>query len=326
MRSISHPSCCPFPKMSQNFLSCDWGTSHFRLRMVNARSLEILAEIKTDDGAARIFQRSTPETRANNFAEILACHIGAIFRQTGREAISCIVSGMASSVIGWMELPYSVAPLLLEAGKLNTQTLILSVGKPPVEVTIVSGIRTDDDLMRGEECELLGLLDLFPVLASSDCWIVLPGTHSKHVWVANRTLMKCVTNMTGELFSHLHTTPTLKSMLSQASEISEARFREGIWAAKRFGLLAGLFKVRSQALISKAPLHHESSFLSGLLIGSELLTLPPHKSIYLAASGSLRSLYQIGAREMGLPLKMLSSDTVQKALVHAHRMFLPRDQ
>lgn len=312
--------------MFQNFLSCDWGTSHFRLRMVDARSLEILAEIKTDEGAARIFQRSTPETRAHDFAETLARHIEAIFQQAGCEAISCIVSGMASSAMGWLEMPYSVAPMPLEAARLNTRKIVLPVGRLAIDVTLVSGVRTDDDVMRGEECELLGLLSVCPALAWSDCWLILPGTHSKHVWVVDRVLMTFVTSMTGELFRHLHTLPTLKNLLSQGNEVSEPRFCEGVWAGKKFGLLAGLFKVRSRALISASPLHHESSFLSGLLIGSELSTLPPHRSIYLAGSGSLDSLYLTGARELGLPLQALSPETVRKATVHAHRMFLPQDQ
>lgn len=34
-----------------NFVSCDWGTSNFRLRLVGG---PVIAEVRTDDGAAKL--------------------------------------------------------------------------------------------------------------------------------------------------------------------------------------------------------------------------------------------------------------------------------
>ena len=40
----------------KNFFSCDWGTSAFRLRLVDAETLKLLSEIKTDYGIALAFE------------------------------------------------------------------------------------------------------------------------------------------------------------------------------------------------------------------------------------------------------------------------------
>ena len=39
-----------------NFISCDWGTSAFRLRLVEYPSLAILAGISSDEGIARTYE------------------------------------------------------------------------------------------------------------------------------------------------------------------------------------------------------------------------------------------------------------------------------
>ncbi|MEM7380806.1 MAG: 2-keto-3-deoxy-galactonokinase, partial [Bacteroidota bacterium] len=37
-------------KLPDYFISCDWGTTNFRLRLVETSSLQVLTEVRTDKG------------------------------------------------------------------------------------------------------------------------------------------------------------------------------------------------------------------------------------------------------------------------------------
>ena len=313
--------------MFPHFLSCDWGTSHFRLRLVDTASMAVHAEIKTDEGAAFVFQYSTPETRPSLFGEVLVRHIVTIFEQTGSKAMSCVISGMASSSIGWFDLPYAVVPMRLASDRFHKHAFDLPVFGEIVRVTLVSGVRTGDDVMRGEECELYGLLELHPALGFSRACVILPGTHSKHIHLDDGNLKGFVTYMTGELFTHMHGLPTLKVPLTAQGEISESEFCQGVLAAQRFGLCAGLFKIRTRSLIAPHPGLDAPSFLSGLLIGMELLSLqaPGGAAVFLAGSPLLHPLYLLAGQQIGLSLQSIPPETLQQSLIHAHRKFLPSD-
>lgn len=309
-------------RMSQSFLSCDWGTSHFRLRLVDLQSLEVRGEIKTSDGVSAIASQTTQETRAKKYAEILGGHIETLFRQAGCGAASCIISGMASSNLGWIEVPYAHAPLPLTIDRLEKRTFSLAALEQPIAVTLVSGIRTDQDLMRGEECELMGLLESNPELSDSNCCVILPGTHSKHVQLRDRRLESFVTFMTGELFERLPDLPTLRAPLQAGAEESDSAFLEGVQEAGRSGVSAGLFKIRARSIIS-GHAHGALSFLSGLLIGGELLSLPPDVPCYLAASVPLQARYSQAAGQIGREIHPIPPDDLHKAPMRAHRLFLP---
>lgn len=313
------------PPMPSRFLSCDWGTSHFRLRLVDTASLTLLAEVKTDEGAANLSRQAAGEERAELFAKTLERHIETVFEQTQSTASACVVSGMASSNIGWMDLPYAVAPMPLEAKYFVKHGVKVRAGGAAIRTALVSGVRTEDDVMRGEECELYGLLELHPGLGSSRACVLLPGTHSKHIHLEGRRLKGFLTYMTGELFAHLRGLPTLKAPLSAEGGVIEQEFRKGVRAAQEFGLPAGLFKIRTRALVAPQPDQHAPSFLSGLLIGAELLGLQAEEgtAVHLAGSAGLHALYMLAGEEIGLKLLSIEPDILQQALLQAHRNLLP---
>jgi 2-dehydro-3-deoxygalactonokinase len=155
--------------------------------------------------------------------------------------------------------------------------------------------------------------------------VILPGTHSKHIHLEGRNLEGFVTTMTGELFTHLRELPTLRGALAAGGEISEAEFREGVFAAQKFGLLAGLFKIRTRSLIAPHPGLEASSFLSGLLIGEELISLKSTvgATVFLAGSPALHPLYLLAGEQIGQPLEPIPPEVLQQSLLHAHRSLLP---
>ncbi len=306
--------------MFQNFLSCDWGTSHLRVRLVDTETLRVLAEIKTGEGAAALNQAGPESEREARFSQTLLACARQLFRQAEVEATVCVVSGMASSSIGWRELPYAAAPLPLSADTLVRHTIPL----PGLSVVLVSGIRTADDVMRGEECEALGLLRLQSDLAAATGCLILPGTHSKHIQLDAGVLRTFTTHMTGEVYAQLRQTPTLKAAVSEDGPISENEFLSGVAAASRDGVLAALFKIRSRTLTPGHRDLHGSSFLSGILIGSELIQLPPDRPAFLASTPPLSELYALAAGALKKPLHVISPEILPLALLSAHRDLLPR--
>src|SRR4051794_21539237 len=64
------------------FISCDWRTSAFRLRLVNAETKEVLATIKTEQGNAAVYNdwinNHPKEDRLSFYSNILANGIGAL--------------------------------------------------------------------------------------------------------------------------------------------------------------------------------------------------------------------------------------------------------
>ena len=108
-------------RISTQFLSCDWGTSSFRLRLIDATSLKILNEISNDQGIALTYRQwiatGKPESEREDFYKrIIAAGAGLVMKS--KETIPVILSGMASSSIGIRELPYQDFPFTWKASEL----------------------------------------------------------------------------------------------------------------------------------------------------------------------------------------------------------------
>ncbi len=159
-------------------LSCDWGTSVFRLRWCDADGV-VRSEHVSDRGVARIVREGRG---AGGFVETL--HDAAEALRGGLDDVALpsavVVSGMASSTIGWRELPYGTLPWEPTPEAVPNASLgTLRIGGRDVPAWLWSGLASADDVMRGEETQLIGLR-----LAGAlprDGTAILPGTHSKHV-------------------------------------------------------------------------------------------------------------------------------------------------
>ena len=73
--------------MSQ-FLSCDWGTTAFRLRLIETESIRVIAEESTKQGIAETYQSwkqsgRSEEARLPFYLQIISERINAIEQKTG---------------------------------------------------------------------------------------------------------------------------------------------------------------------------------------------------------------------------------------------------
>ncbi len=277
------------------FISCDWGTSTFRLRLVGAADK---AEFRSDDGTAKL--ATVGGDRAETFRTTL---VTGLEQLRAPPHLPVVISGMASSTIGWKELPYARTPFRVDGRDV--------ISAPLDERTwLLSGLRTETDVMRGEETQVLGLFEKLGFELPSRCVVVLPGTHSKHVDVDCGAVKNFRTFMTGEVFDVLARQSVLRHSTDPTADLDVNAFMEGVSAVQTTPLLAALFQVRTRQVLQKQDAPANTSFLSGLLIGSELTSLARESiPIWVAAGDRLRTVYELSAKAIGLESQLRTIDS-----------------
>ncbi|HYE42239.1 MAG TPA: 2-dehydro-3-deoxygalactonokinase [Caulobacteraceae bacterium] len=287
--------------MDGAFLACDWGTTNLRAWVVGV------------DGQAREgrdfplgVSRLQPGEAARRFREEVRPALSA-------ETLPTLMCGMVGSTLGWTVAPYRDCP----AGFQELAASLLTVEDGPAPVRIVPGLRgpgvtAAPDVMRGEETQVLGWLAQDPARERGRHVVCHPGTHAKWVLVEDGRIVRFVTAMTGELFSTLSRHGVLATTSPPGDE---AAFREGVAAAgDGGGLSARLFSARSRVVGGEADPAGAASYLSGLLIGAEVASLPGllgtpvDEPVVLLGDPVLCRWYGVALAERGLPCVPYSGD------------------
>jgi 2-dehydro-3-deoxygalactonokinase len=208
-----------------------------------------------------------------------------------------LLAGMVGSNKGWVEAPYIRCP----AGLDQLASNLTWAGEREAIVPGVSYIgQGRADVMRGEEVQLLGAVA--GGLISPDALVCHPGTHNKWALLRRGAIQNFGTVMTGELFSLLKQHSILADLLAEAVEPNDA-FRRGVrYAMERDLLPAALFGVRAAVLLGQAPKEDASSYVSGLLIGTDVkigLTWPVGARIVIVGRPDLTCLYAAAVEEAG---------------------------
>ncbi|WP_353719743.1 hypothetical protein [Dyadobacter sp. 676] len=75
--------------MKKHLLSCDWGTSSFRLRLVNVADRDVVGEVTTPNGVGAVYNAwqeehaATGVPRGQYYRSVISTQIAALSRQTG---------------------------------------------------------------------------------------------------------------------------------------------------------------------------------------------------------------------------------------------------
>jgi 2-dehydro-3-deoxygalactonokinase len=291
------------------FISGDWGTSSFRLRLVRRKSCAILAEVSAAAGIRTFADASDRQAACADFLGEQLLVLEAVANQPLGGTPVCL-SGMITSSVGWWELPYAPVPFPLDgSGAVVKQVTVTRPDGACHPTLLCSGVRTADDVMRGEECEVLGLFaqPAYQALATQ-ALVVLPGTHSKHVVVRDGALVDFRTYLTGELTellasqSFLRHSVVLVTEQVYGEEIAEA-FADGVRLAQELPITAALFRVRTRQLLTGAAREQNAAFLRGILIGGEvggIADAHPETPILLCAGPRHADWYAAGFRALGL--------------------------
>lgn len=305
------------------FISCDWGTTNFRLRLTDTSTLAVLAEHGTDQGVKALYEKfrlGDGKDQQGFFKKYLLEQID-MFPEEHRKHI-VVASGMVSSSIGFYELEYAELPFTCSGKTLNWKLMPLREGQ---DLLVISGVKSDTGMMRGEEAQSIGLEE--HLVASDKGLLLLPGTHSKHLSYENGRFHALKNYMTGELFELL----AKKSILSNSIEMDgnrpfrERAFREGMDLGLKSGLGPNLLSVRARDVVRNLDRGDNYFFLSGLLIGDELSYLGNGKeTVFLAAPDAVLNLYRIALeRIVGEDrLVILDSDDLKRAVLLGHKKIL----
>lgn len=312
--------------MDKIFLSCDWGTSSFRLRLINTTTSEHIGESYSDEGVAKVYdcwlqKKGVEKDRFTFYTDVLKKHISKIQDQTkvALNGIPIIISGMASSTIGIMELPYKQLPVSTDISDLPIEK-IERTKEFDHTVLIISGLKTDTDIMRGEEVQLLGCSI---EISEQQQVFIFPGTHSKHIVVENGQVSGFETYMTGEFFHLLSEKSILSKSISAEGtldeKLNESAFEKGVSDSLHSNLLHQSFMIRTNDLFQRLTKSQNYWYLSGLLVGTEINSLLQKsiKSITIVSDGEIARLYEIAFKKLDAG-KVIRSINVNEALINAH--------
>jgi len=310
-------------KSTSNFLSCDWGTSTFRLKLADSRCGEVLNCVTSSIGIKNITRNKAKggwtSGTSNPFQNYLKSQIAFMEKRfsVNLDSVPIVISGMASSSIGWKELSYGSLPFSLTEPDLPVRH-IPSTNDFPYEVYLISGLSSSDDIMRGEETQVVGLAARYYI---EEGLCLLPGTHCKHIQLENNAITHFETYLTGELFELLSTHSILQnSVHAPKDQFNKDSFIEGVGKAKQSNLLHDLFSIRARDLLQFSNPEKNYDFLSGLLIGSELRDLkePSNGKIYLTGNERLQIRYAKALDFLDLDYQPITPGT--ELTVHGHCM------
>lgn len=305
-----------------HIISCDWGTSSLRLRLVGITERTILSEVSSPLGIAHTFdtwkQSGQPEeNRVPFYLSVLKDQVESLEEkaQSPLREVPLVISGMASANIGMLELPYKELPFRADGRDLLTRVLEATKDFNH-EIILVSGGKTDRDVMRGEETQLAGCVPAAggtPAKAGTPDQVgrlfIFPGTHSKHIFVKGQTVLSFQTFMTGEFFSLLSRNSILSgSILANTDPLEGAilkSFEDGVTEARHTNLLNSAFFVRTNSLFGKYTKQENYSYLSGLLIGTELKNLSgpanPPIPVTIVGDQNQKQYYLAALRTLDIP-------------------------
>ncbi|HJV82706.1 2-dehydro-3-deoxygalactonokinase [Noviherbaspirillum sp.] len=290
-----------------NLLGIDWGTSNRRAYLLD-RDGKIVRQHNDDAGILHV---------EGDFEGSLKSLLLAL----GVEHADVVMSGMVGSRNGWRQVPYLSVDQPLS--HLHQALMEVETAIPNVRCRIVPGYEFIDaqglpDVMRGEETQVLGALEL----SASGGWFLLPGTHSKWVRVENGKIIELVTYMTGELFSLMSRHGTLAKVMSGEQSVPEA-LAAGVRAARYGGFTHMAFCCRALVVTDRMPAEHTASYLSGLLIGSELHEILKKTQgdlsspVQIIGSPALSSRYLSALELLGVEARAWQPDSVYLAALRA---------
>src|SRR5689334_12165618 len=112
----------------EKFLSCDWGTSSFRLRLVEIMNAKVIAEENSDQGIAKVFNLwekadQQEDLRFSFYADMISQRIQSIGQKLNcsLDGVPVVISGMACSTLGMIDLPYKQLPFFTDGSDLVTK-------------------------------------------------------------------------------------------------------------------------------------------------------------------------------------------------------------
>ncbi|MCX5579151.1 2-dehydro-3-deoxygalactonokinase [Kaistia terrae] len=295
-------------------IAVDWGTTRCRAMLLD-REGAILAEADSADGIGALGGVGHEDA----FHALVA----------NWPKVPAIMAGMVGSRQGWHEaayIPVPTSPDALAGGLLTFQTA------DHRQMAIVPGLvlrseARDGDVIRGEETQLVGLMEEEP---DFDGIAILPGTHSKWAAISKGEITTFQTFLTGEMFDLLARKSFLRhSVAEDADDIAGSpHFALAVKRSVEEGLpfLGAIFSVRVRQLLDGVSGDDNLAYLSGLVIGGEIAAarqmglLDADRPIRIVGSRTLARSYHAAFQVAGHPAETRDgSALVRRGLVRLAR-------
>ena len=263
--------------MQAQLIALDWGTTSLRAYKLAAGGV-VLEQRALSSGIMQL-----PKTPRVIHGDECADGFELAFEEAcgdwleAQPDLPVIACGMVGSAQGWREAAYCETPANVANLGNSLQTLVSLRG---TRVHIVPGVIQRSRLpnvMRGEETQVLGVLQNLPAEAGGDLLIGLPGSHSKWVEVVEGRITHFDTFMTGEVFAVLSEHSILGRTQQQGAAFDGLAFDRGVQVALsadgELGVLSTLFSSRTLGLTGELAPTAQADYLSGLRSGHELVAL-----------------------------------------------------
>jgi 2-dehydro-3-deoxygalactonokinase len=283
-----------------SLIAVDWGTSSLRAARIAADGT-VLEQRQSQRGILTVPAAGFPGVLHEACGDWLA-----------DPAALCLISGMAGSRQGWQEAPYCPCP----AGFAELGRALRWI--EPGRIALVPGLSCEahgvPDVLRGEEVQVFGALD---VLQLREGTLVLPGTHSKWVHVADGKVRSFATFMSGEFYALLRRHSILaRTLPAEDGPLDEEAFLRGVRQAQEAGsLLHAAFSARTLALFERLPAAAQPSYLSGLVIGEELrMRDRAARALVLVGSAQLTHRYALALTASGVGSRSLGDEATWRGL------------
>lgn len=266
-------------------IGIDWGTTQMRAYRINSEG-QALERRESNLGIAAV--------RDRDFDSALRSLIDG-WQPDASDRKPIVFCGMVGSKQGWREVPYRPCPVRVRDLAQALNAFETAAGP----AWIVGGISATDerghrDVMRGEETQIFGAAP-----PTGRQIVVAPGTHSKWTLVQDGVIENFRTYMTGEIYSVLRRHSILGWLMQdgEADTHDEPAFRDGVrHVLGDPDLLHCLFNVRTRGLFEPDSQSGLASYLSGILIGSEVSGAVRHysgNSAIVIAAPLLARLYGV---------------------------------
>ena len=288
---------CSHSIQSNHIVLGDWGTSSLRLFLLNevgecVQQINGLGVSRLETSAEEAFFDYIDDWRSQFSIEY------------------CLLSGMVGSNIGWQTVPYMNCPTTSQRiGK-----HLLQFTSDELDIYLVPGLKcinplNNPDVMRGEEVQILGLLEKHQKFTQGHHLLCLPGTHTKWVCLFDGVIESFFSAPTGEMYDLLGKHSTLFELQHNLDhKPPDKQFLLGVEQANQAGLLMQLFQVRAKNIFAQIDKQEQQELMSGLLIGHEVVAALDIASkvdnlawsnIIIVGAKSLAERYQIALNQFG---------------------------
>lgn len=284
-----------------HLVGIDWGTSAFRAYLYNLDTQELCDK--------RISSAGMSTLKKDEVDGYLRSELNSWLLRFGQE-LPVIGSGMIGSDFGLERVDYIYCPTVnTDIYKYTKKSSLKNLNLWLVPGVCFSSSAKENDTMRGEETQLLGLGFNGQ---SQNQLVCMPGTHSKWVHVKNGDILRFRSAITGELFGCLKNS----SFIREEQCWHEPAFLLGAQKGlSDTSLLSSLFSARSLTNFKEISAAHTQSYLSGLLIATEIFEmlkfygeLRNSAPVTVVGAEILCQLYENVFKLLNIPVNIVSDE------------------